>query len=209
MASGLWLACGGSDGATDLVGAPGNDGGGLPETSAAAEGGGGDTDAASATDAAGSTDASDAGSTTQEAGGGEGGIDPPDAGPGGTTTILNCGSTTCAIPAQACCVDRLGGGMTAYSCAATCAGVDAGADTTALKCSGQANCAAGTVCCVHQVGGNGAASECQASCGQNQAQLCAPMAAVSGCDAGVTCSSNNVGDWNLPPSYATCGGKGN
>lgn len=204
MASGLWLACGGSDGATDLVGAPGTDGGGTQETSTA-DGGGGGTDAASA------QDASDAGTTTtQEAGGGDGGINPPDAGPGGSTTIINCGSTTCAIPAQTCCVDRLGGGMTAYGCATTCAGIDAGADTTALKCSGQANCAAGTVCCVQQVGGgNGAASQCQASCGPNQAQLCAPTATVSGCDAGVICSNNNIGDWSLPPTYATCGGKGN
>ena len=52
MASGLWLACGGSDGAADLVGAPGTDGGGLPETSSTAEGGGGGPDAASAVDAA-------------------------------------------------------------------------------------------------------------------------------------------------------------
>ena len=99
--------------------------------------------------------------------------------------------------------------MTAYGCAATCAGVDAGVDTTALKCSGQTNCAAGTVCCVQQVGQNGAASECQASCGPKQAQLCAPMATVSGCDAGVACSNNNIGDWNLPQTFATCGGKGN
>jgi hypothetical protein len=30
---------------------------------------------------------------------------------------------------------------------------------------------------------------------------------VTGCEAGVNCSSNNIGDWGLPSSYATCGGK--
>jgi hypothetical protein len=39
--------------------------------------------------------------------------------------------------------------------------------------------------------------------------LCDPNAAPSGCDAGVQCSSNNIGDWGLPRTYATCGGKGN
>jgi hypothetical protein len=198
MASVLWLACGGSDGAAELVGT-GNDGGGQPEASVTAEGGGG-ADAATGSDGATGSDASDGGTTTPEAGGGDGGIDPPDAGPGGTTTVINCGSTTCAIPTDTCCVDRLGGGMTAYSCATTCPGIAAGGDTTALKCSGQSNCAAGTVCCVQQVGAAGASSACQVTCGVNQAQLCAPTAAVSGCGAGVTCSNANI---------ATCGGVGN
>ena len=122
--------------------------------------------------------------------------------------MINCGSTTCAIPAENCCVDHLNG-MTSYSCASVCGAVDAGGDTIAMKCSGQANCAAGTVCCVEQVGANGAASQCQPACGPKQAQLCAPMAAVSGCMAGVMCSNTNISDWNLPPSYATCGGQGN
>ncbi len=205
LGSTVWLACGGSDGAADLTTPPGNDGGDLPETSSTLDGGGG-ADGSSTTDAA---DASDDGSTTAEAGGGEGGINPPDAGPGGTTTTIKCGSTTCAIPAQTCCVDRLGAGMTSYACATVCGGVDAGGDTTALKCSGQANCAAGTVCCVEQVGQNGAASQCQVTCTMNQAQLCDSTATVTGCAVGTMCSNNNIGDWNLPPSYATCGGKGN
>jgi hypothetical protein len=105
---------------------------------------------------------------------------------------------------------------TAYSCSASgagCAAVDAGGngnngDTVALKCSGAANCAAGTVCCVRQVN-NGAASDCKASCTQNEAQLCDKGATPTGCATSVSCSSKNIGDWSLPDTYATCGGKGN
>jgi hypothetical protein len=104
----------------------------------------------------------------------------------------------------------------AFSCSASgtaCGGADAGpngnnGDTVALKCSGAANCPAGSVCCVHQVN-NGATSDCKTACGQGEAQLCDPNAAPTGCAAGVNCSSKNISDWSLPPTYATCGGKGN
>ena len=208
IGSGLWLACGGSDGANDPLTATDTEAGTVvPEGGTTADTGTSANDAGTGTDT---------GTVQQEAGGGDGGVNPPDAGPGGTTTILNCGATTCAIPAQACCVDLLGGGMTAFSCATTCAGLDAGAggnnnDTAALKCSGQANCAAGTVCCVRQVGNNAAASECKATCGGNEAQLCDVAAVPTGCAAGQgnACSNNNIGDWALPQSFATCGGMGN
>jgi hypothetical protein len=56
---------------------------------------------------------------------------------------------------------------------------------------------------------------CTAGAGAATAQLCDPKAAVSGCplgdggaDAGA-CLSTQIGDWGLPPTYATCGGKGN
>lgn len=201
VGSGLWLACGGSDGGGALTETP------TPEAGTVVPEGGGDT-GTTGNDAATGQDASDAGTGQQEAGGGDGGINPADAGPGGTTSVITCGSTSCSIPAETCCVDRLGGNMTAYGCAAVCPGIDAGANTTALKCSGQANCAAGTVCCVRQTVGNGAASECKATCGGNEAQLCDLGAAMSGC-TGTMCSNNNVGDWNLPKTYATCGGVGN
>ena len=198
LGSGLWLACGGSDGANDPLTATDTDAGTVLPESGTTDTGTSGNDAASGTDTG----------TGQQ--GADGGVDPPDAGPGGTTTVINCGSTTCSIPAQTCCVDNLANNMTAYGCAATCAGLDAGAgiDTAALKCSAQANCAAGTVCCVRQVGNNGAASECKATGGGNEAQLCDVNAAVPGC-TGSTCSNNNIGDWNLPDTYATCGGKGN
>jgi hypothetical protein len=207
LGSGLWLACGGSDGASDALTQPA-EAGTLSET-----GTGADTGTNPGTDAATGTDASDAATAQQEAGGGDGGISTNDSGtgPGGSTTILTCGSTTCAIPTQNCCVERIGGGKTAFGCAATCPSIDAGADTAALKCSGQANCAAGTVCCVSQAGANGATSQCQATCTANQAQLCDPKAVPTGCggDAGNACSNQNIGDWALPQTFGTCGGKGN
>jgi hypothetical protein len=64
------------------------------------------------------------------------------------------------------------------------------------------------VCCVQQVN-NGATSECKATCGNNSAQLCDKNATVTGCAAADMCSSRNINDWNLPATYATCGGKGN
>src|SRR5262249_12138151 len=97
-----------------------------------------------------------------------------------------------------------------YSCSAADAGCTAagGRDVTGLKCTGAANCPPGTVCCVRQTS-NGATSECQNACGQNEAQLCDPNATTTGCEAGVNCSNNNIGDWGLPQNYATCGGRGN
>ena len=201
VGSSLWLACGGSSGANDGLTATDTEAGTvLPEAGTS------DT-STSGNDAASGTDTG----TGNQGAGADGGIDPPDAGPGGTTSVIHCGSTTCAIPAQTCCVDTLPSNATAYGCAATCAGLDGGAgvgvDTAALKCSSQANCAAGTVCCVRQVN-KAAASECKATCDVNEAQLCDVNAAASGC-TGTSCSNNNIGDWNLPDSYATCGGKGN
>lgn len=208
LGSGLWLACGGSDGGTSDLTTTGD--GGVPEGSSTANA---DTGVPPPNnDAATTPDASDAATAQPEAGGGDGG-NPPDAGPGGTTTIISCGSTTCAIPAENCCVDRAVGGAITFACAATCPGPDAGVvESAALHCSGQSNCAAGTVCCVRQVPpNNSAASDCKAACGAKEAQLCSLSAAVSGCaatDAG-TCSNANIGDWALPKTFATCGGKGN
>jgi hypothetical protein len=200
IVSALWLACGGSGGSDALAPAPTEAGTNNPDPT---------KDAASAIDAATAVDAGDSAALPQEAGGGDGGINPPDAGPGGSTTVLACGSTSCAIPAETCCVSQVGGGGTAYGCAVSCmtGGGGGGGGDTALKCGGQANCAAGTVCCVRQVN-NGAASECKPSCAKNEAQLCSLTAAASGC-VGSTCSSQKIGDWGLPTSYATCGGVGN
>jgi hypothetical protein len=209
LGSGAWIACGGSDQGSSLL-SPDPDGG--------ADGSNTSLDGSVADTAPPVVDGGDAGTPTPEAGGGDGGSNPPDAGPGGGgTTILSCGATTCAIPAQSCCVERVGG-ATNFGCftGAACPAVDAGADVASLKCSSQANCAAGTVCCVTQVGNNAATSQCAATCtGANTAQLCDPNAGVTGCplgdggaDAGA-CSNANHGDWGLPATYATCGGKGN
>jgi hypothetical protein len=185
--------------------------------------GGSTVDDSSAADAAagsdGATAAADAGpdGTIVSSGG-----TTADGGPGGSTTSISCGSTSCAIPSQSCCVERTGGGGgggggsgATYVCVSGsgCPVVDAGAGNNgdppvALQCSGAANCGPGTVCCVSQTS-NTTLSSCQASCGKDSAQLCDPQAATSGCTAGVACSSNDIGDWGLPRTFATCGGVGN
>jgi hypothetical protein len=138
-----------------------------------------------------------------------------EAGPGGNTSSLACGSAQCSIPAQVCCVsgggNGAGGGVFAYACVmgASCPmAMGNNNPPTALKCSSSANCNAGTVCCVKQ-NGQDTESSCQVTCGNNDAQLCDPAAASSGCAAGVMCSAANIGDWGLPRSFATCGGVGN
>ena len=143
----------------------------------------------------------------------DGGVDPPDAGPGGDTTRIACGATSCPIPAETCCVSELNtGGDTSFSCVAgaTCPPVPGGGDTAALKCSSGANCPSGTVCCIRVVAGDHAASECKAACGSDEARLCDLKAGDAGCTPAEPCSNSNIDDWGkLPETYATCGGKQN
>jgi len=136
-----------------------------------------------------------------------------DGGPGGNTQTLSCGAGSCSLPAQSCCVYDTT--PSTYACVdgPSCPLLDGGGgggQGTALQCSGAANCPQGTVCCVFEQPNKQVASACQQTCANNQAQLCDPTAAVSGCaaDAGA-CSSANVSDWGLPKGYATCGGVGN
>jgi hypothetical protein len=139
----------------------------------------------------------------------DGGVNPPDAGPGGDLTQLPCGTAVCSIPLETCCVADLGNSTRAYSCfiGATCPRPKDG-DTAGLKCAGAANCPPGTVCCIFEVS-HGAASECRVTCsGSNEAQLCDPQAADAGCPSGQPCSNHDIGDWQLPSTYATCGGRG-
>ena len=137
-----------------------------------------------------------------------------DGGPGGNAQSLSCGSAACAIPGESCCVYDTS--PPTYACVAGsgCPVVDGGGGGgrgTALQCSGAANCPANTVCCVYENANKQVASDCRAACASNQAQLCDPTvsAAASGCPASAPCSSNNVTDWGIPNSYATCGGVGN
>ncbi len=182
---GVVVGCGGSSG-TDVIGPPSADGG----SSGSSGGGSGSGSSGGAVDAP------------------DGGVNPSTAGPGGDTTRVACGTTACTIASETCCVTQTPNGP-AYGCVAGSAcPAQGGADVAALKCSGAANCADGTVCCVSTTN-NVASSSCQPSCGQGQAQLCDPRAASSGCSSGVMCSSANISDWSLPPSYATCGGVGN
>ncbi len=141
---------------------------------------------------------------------------PLDSGPGGSTSSITCGATTCSIPAETCCVYPVANPppSVSYACAvgSGCPAPTTGGDpATALKCSSAVNCPANTVCCVSQVG-NTVSSACQSSCTNQQAQLCDPNVAqgASGCaaDAGA-CSNSQIGDWGLPKTFGTCGGKGN
>ncbi len=174
--------------------------------------------ATSSSSSSSSSGGSSSGGATDAAPGGSGGTTDA-GGPGGSTTSLACGNTACQIPGQVCCVDRMNGGVASYACVTgtSCATPDAGGGNqdppTALACSSAANCAAGTVCCIEQVN-NTVTSACKATCtGGNSAQLCDPKAANSGCpaDAGAlsACSSKDIGEWGLPSTFATCGGRGN
>lgn len=145
---------------------------------------------------------------------------PADAGPGDIVTdasvtdaasearAVRCGTSSCQAPAQSCCVYD----PPRYACVdgPSCPADDAGNAATALRCSATADCAPGTVCCLYETPSRDLASDCRPGCSAREAQLCDPAAATSGCapDAGA-CSSANVSDWGLPPTYATCGGVGN
>lgn len=159
---------------------------------------------------------------------GEGGVSPDagwvrdggaggEAGPGGNTAQLPCGSTSCNIPGETCCVVRPRSRPPSftYACAAgsTCPVPADGGSATELACSSAANCAPGSVCCVRD-DGQRVWSECAAACtggagGVASAQLCDPTAPQVGCAANAPCSSANIADWGLPQGFGTCGGRGN
>ncbi len=177
-------------------------------------GGATNTDLVATTSDAGSEAAAQgggsSGGTSGGPGGSNGGINPPGAAPGGDATHLPCGTATCAVPADSCCVADLGNGNLAYSCIArgSACGGDAGKNATALGCSAAANCSAGSVCCVNDKNGQ-TSSSCQPACAKGEAQLCDLKATPSGCAPSVACSSQNISDWGLSVAYATCGGVGN
>lgn len=205
---GAWLGCGSDDSGSDVTaqGDAGNASSSSGGTASSTSSSGG-----TSTSSSGGSTTGDGGGTSSSSGapGGDGGINPPDAGPGGNTTQINCGATACPIPAQECCVAQTNAGR-AYGCVSVDAGCGGGGggDVAALQCTSQANCPANTVCCVSATN-NGATSACQASCTGDQAQLCDPSATNTGCSAQDPCSHDNIGDWGLPRTFATCGGKGN
>lgn len=206
-AAGTVWACGSDDEGTGIVTQSDGGGGSSTSSSGAGSSSGASSSGGSSSGSSGTND----GGTSSGALGGDGGIDPPDAGPGGDTTKVNCGATSCALATDLCCASELGGGARAYGCAnadAGCPAPSGGGDVAALTCSAQANCPANTVCCVRQTGA-GAASACKAACDGNEAQLCDPNATDAGCPQSDPCSNDNIGDWVLPDTYATCGGKGN
>lgn len=209
-----WVGCG-SNADDSLLGPAADDAGSDAttdtSTSPVVDSGSPADDAGDAGDAGDARDAGDSGNLPDGSVAADGG-DTPDAGPGGTLTTLPCGTATCAIPGQSCCVEMGGGGATTYLCvvgpSANCPNLGGG-DVIGLKCSSAANCSAGQQCCASTAGGTVTLSACvpQGTCtGAEHAVLCNKNAVTTGCDAGVTCTSNNVDSWALPNNFATCGG---
>ena len=208
----LWMfaisfasGCGGSSSSDIVVGDGGPDSGDANSFSDD-----GSSDAGSTSD----TGTSDAGTTDGSivADGGVG----ADGGPGGDMTRLACGGASCAIPGVSCCIYQLNNGPPdfAYACVTgtTCPARGGAGDSTLLQCAGAANCAAGKVCCVKDRAGvvsSSCETTCVAAAGAKTAQLCDPAAATTGCTATAPCSHDNIGDWGLPNTFATCGGVGN
>lgn len=221
------VACGSSSTA-DVVPA---DDGGAGDGSAGGDGG--------STSNADGASTFDGGGTTDDAGGnGDGGTPPSlrdagiftdaapaitgdggaadDAGPGGSVSQISCGSTSCALATDFCCVydNKNAPPDFLFTCASgsACPNLAGGKDPTALGCSSAANCPTSTVCCIRD-DGNRIWSECSATCTDTgsitAAQLCDPNAASTGCPTSDPCSNNSIGDWKLPDGFATCGGRGN
>jgi hypothetical protein len=187
------LACGGSS-STDLV--------------ASSDGGDAADDGPTVARGANGTIVEDGGTLATDASGG----------PGGSTKTLPCGTATCRVPAESCCLTDNANGTFSFGCVAgpSCPPpVAGGSAPVALGCSSSANCAPGTVCCITQEnnnqGGNGSAdrgsSACKSACGSQEAQLCDPKA-DSACPASAPCSTAKAESWELPPAFGTCGGKG-
>lgn len=199
-ASAVWVGCGGDD----STAASGSDGG--VDGSASGDDGA----------AVGSDGSPGSGSDAAGGGGGGGGGDggrSADGGPGGSTGAVACGTTTCTVPAESCCVSDTGGGNFAFACSGTGDGGVCPRNDVALKCEATANCSSGQVCCMRDDGNGHVTSTCQATCsgggGGASAQLCDKAAGDAGCLNQQPCSSDNISDWNLPAGFATCGGKGN
>jgi hypothetical protein len=150
---------------------------------------------------------------TSDGGGGEAG------GPGGGTGAITCGAASCELPEEHCCTYNNDAPPPLYlfACAegAGCPPIPNASDAVALGCASAANCPADTVCCLSNDNTATNVSRCvvESECKDDgdrriTAQMCDPNAMPTGCPPSAPCSTMNVTMWNLPPGYATCGGKG-
>jgi hypothetical protein len=145
-----------------------------------------------------------------------------DASLGGDATSLNCGSASCSLPNEACCLYPITNPpppfFAACSSGGSCpaipadAGYDAGA-ATELHCEVQANCGGNTVCCLQAPASGNVKAHCvsASSCvssdaGARAALLCDPAISDPGCGGAGACSSANIATWKLPSGFGTCGG---
>jgi hypothetical protein len=149
-----------------------------------------------------------------------------DAGPGGDGAVVSCGSASCNLPNETCCVYDEPSASFLVSCSngATCPNiaVDAGdgGDAAALvgialQCEVSENCPVDHICCLTKYPNGTVSSHCEAQCagGTLSVQMCSVTASDAGCevpdggDAGLaTCSTDNIQTWGLPNGFATCGG---
>jgi hypothetical protein len=164
-----------------------------------AEGGAGD--GASGSGSGGSSGSS--GGSSGSSGGSSSGGDASSGTEAGGGTALTCGTLTCTVPGQTCCVTQSGGQPPfTFACenGSTCSNPNA----VALQCTSTADCPATEVCCFQQQQGGGS-SQCVAQCGGGGTQLCDPHAPNNGgCPQGQQC--NTQGGGGLPGSVGTCGG---
>jgi hypothetical protein len=137
----------------------------------------------------------------------DGGSGDPDAGggPGGNGAALPCGTATCALPAEACCIYRDDKDKFAYACAMAMCPPRKDRSVRTFRCSGQGNCAAGERCCLVKVEDSVYDARCSTASSCSLAQLCDPSAGDAGCPSGDVCAGANIGSWDLPRGYATCG----
>lgn len=183
----LAVACGGSD-VTPLT-----DGGTADGPAATLDGGGGN-DGGTTPNPDGGGNGNDAGTGGGDAAAGDGGVSP---------LAIACGPQLTCTAQQTCCV---GQGPTF-----TCSNAPCAQNQTSLKCAKTSDCPNGNVCCAHINGQKQVSSQCLAACPNtnDDAQLCSNADMPTGCAMNVACSGNNIGDWNLPNGFATCGGKKN
>ena len=176
---------------------------------AAADGGGGPADASRLTDTGVPGPDGSPGPGPGKDGsvqGGDGAVTRSDGGKPVPTGA--CGGLSCAT-ADACCVYTPGadGGAADYACAlqSACPAAGSGQKRADLACTSTADCAP-VVCCIQRLANGDDQSRCMATCMGNDVQFCDPSAADAGCPANAPCSTSNISDWNLPPTFGTCGG---
>ena len=149
-----------------------------------------------------SADAGDA-ATSDASGGGA------DASP--AVPSVSCGASACTN-GDTCCVYTSaandGGLSVSMTCNAQCPAPNGNQQLATFDCTSTADCGSG-VCCIHRQN-NVDVSACAPACnsGNNEVQMCDPLAADAGCAPNQPCSTANIADWNLPSTFATCGGHG-
>ena len=124
---------------------------------------------------------------------------------GGGMNTTTCGTTSCPLPAESCCVTP--GGTPSYACTGGDAGTCQQGDVQ-MQCMSNNDCPSSKVCCLDATN-DPASAACATTCnGQNQAVLCDPKltAAQNRCGDAGACGTTNDNTWNLSSKVSgTCG----